>query len=566
MMKYPEDLDLRRLIRFSAEDGSIWLSESRMLLLHAASLGSLREEMMNSVGQAATRRMFTRMGFASGMRDAELARKIRGGQNVEDAFATGPQMHMLEGGVQVVPVSVEMDVGKGEFQGEFIWRNSWEAEAHVKAFGPQHDPVCWCLSGYASGYTSAFMGRFILFKETRCAACSHDECRIVGKPAEEWPDAEEYMAYFEPESIVSQMLELSSQVEALRSSLAKCRRLEDMVGESPAFRRAFRLVEKAAETSVTVLLSGETGVGKERFARAIHQRSKRADQPFVAINCAALPHDLIEAELFGVEKGAFTGATSSRPGKFERADGGTLFLDELGELPLASQAKLLRALQEGEIERLGDDRPRKIDVRIVAATNVDLPEAVKAGRFRADLYYRLNVYPILIPPLRERRGDIPSMIAMMVEKFCALHQKRVSGVTDRAMQALLAHAWPGNVRELENMIERGVILAGQGDSIECDDLFPNFVPPADSPVGIDSTGALEDSDREQEGALCDRILASGLSLEQMENMVLREAVTRCKGNLSGAARLLGMTRPQLSYRLKRCLIEPCDAGGHHAQV
>jgi DNA-binding NtrC family response regulator len=565
MMKYPGDLDLRRLIRFSAEDGSIWLDESRMLLLHAASLGSLREEMMNSVGQAATRRMFTRMGFASGKRDAELARKIRGGQNFEDAFAAGPQMHMLEGGVQVVPVSMEVDLEKGEFQGEFIWRNSWEAEAHVKAFGPQHDPVCWCLSGYASGYTSAFMGRFILFKEIKCMGCSHDECRIVGKPAEEWPDAEEYLSYFEPESIVSQLLELSSQVEVLRCSLKKCRNLEDMVGESPAFRRAYRLVEKAAETSVTVLLAGETGVGKERFARAIHNRSKRADQPFVAINCAALPHDLIEAELFGVEKGAFTGATHSRPGKFERADGGTLFLDELGELPLASQAKLLRALQEGEIERLGDDRPRKIDVRIVAATNVDLPEAVKAGRFRADLYYRLNVYPILIPPLRERRSDIPSMIAMMVEKFCALHQKRVAGVTDMAMQALLAHTWPGNVRELENMIERGVILAGQGDSIECEDLFPNFVPQAENPAGIDKKGALPDQERDQESALCEQILASGLSLEQMENLVLREAVARCKGNLSGAARLLGMTRPQLSYRLKRCLIETCDSG-HHAEI
>jgi DNA-binding NtrC family response regulator len=566
MIKYPGDLDLRRLIRFSAEDGSIWLSENRMLLLHAASLGSLREEMMNSVGEAFTRRMFTRMGFASGKRDAELARKIRGGLSADDAFAAGPQMHMLEGGVQVIPVAVEMDVAKGRFHGEFIWRNSWEADTHVKAFGPQHDPVCWSLTGYASGYTSAFMGRFILFKETQCIGCSDAQCRIVGKPAEEWPDAAEYLDYFEPESIVTQMLELSSQVEVLRCSLKKCRKLEDMVGDSPAFRRAYRLVEKAAETRVTVLLSGETGVGKERFARAIHNRSQRADKPFVAINCAALPHDLIEAELFGVEKGAYTGATNSRPGKFERADGGTLFLDELGELPLASQSKLLRALQEGEIERLGDDRPRKVDVRIIAATNVELPEAVKAGRFRPDLFYRLNVYPILIPPLRERRSDIPSMVAMMVEKFCALHQKRVAGVTDKAMQALLEHGWPGNVRELENMIERGVILATQGDSIECEDLFPNFVPLAEKRVGIDRVGALEDCERQREGSLCDQILDSGLTLEQMENLVLREAVARCKGNLSGAARLLGMTRPQLSYRLKRLLIDTCETGEDHAQV
>ncbi|MFC7518919.1 sigma 54-interacting transcriptional regulator [Herbaspirillum sp. GCM10030257] len=557
-MIFPEDLDLRRLIRFSPDDGSIWLAESRMLLLHTASLGSLREEMMNSVGQEFTRRMFTRMGFASGKRDAELARKIRGNLSIYEQFATGPQMHMLEGGVQVIPVFCDMDVDKGEFHGEFIWRNSWEADAHVNVFGPQQDAVCWGLLGYASGYTSAFMGRFILFKETKCVGCSHDECRIVGKPVEEWPDAQDYVSYFEPESIMTQLLELSSQVEVLRSTLKKYRSLEDMIGESPSFRQAYRLVEKAAETNVTVLLTGETGVGKERFARAIHSRSRRANKPFVTINCAALPHDLIEAELFGVEKGAYTGAASSRAGKFERADGGTLFLDELGELPLASQAKLLRALQEGEIERLGDDHPRKVDVRIIAATNVDLPQAVKAGRFRADLYYRLSVYPILIPPLRERRNDIPSLVSMMVEKFCALHEKRVAGVTDQAMQALLAYDWPGNVRELGNMIERGVILAAQGDWIECRDLFPNFILPETGQVAVDKTGALEDRQRERENALCDQILCSGMSLQDMENMVLREAVMRCKGNLSGAARLLGITRPQLSYRLKRCMIDTCD--------
>ena len=566
MIKFPEDLDLRRLIRFSPDDGSIWLSEIRMLLLHAASLGGMREEMINSVGREFTRRVFTRTGFASGKRDAELARKIRGDLSIEDAFATGPQMHALEGGVQVIPVHGHMDVAKGEFHGEFIWRNSWEAEAHVNAFGPQQEAVCWSLIGYASGYTSAFMGRFILFKETKCIGCCDDECRIVGRPAEEWPDAQDHMAYFEPESIMSQLLELSSQVEVLRSSLKTNRGLEGMVGESPSFRQACRLVEKAAETSVTVLLSGETGVGKERFARAIHRQSRRADKPFVTINCAALPHDLIEAELFGVEKGAYTGAASSRAGKFERADGGTLLLDELGELPLASQAKLLRALQEGEIERLGDDRPRKVDVRIIAATNVDLPQAVKEGRFRADLYYRISVYSILILPLRERRSDIPSLVSTLIEKFSALHEKRIAGVTDQAMQALLAHGWPGNVRELGNMIERGVILAAQGDWIECRDLFPNFVVPDVERVAVDRTGALADHEHEREGLLCEQILASGMALGEVESMVLRRAVARCKGNLSAAARLLGITRPQLSYRLRRCEIESVDAAGKASEA
>jgi transcriptional regulator with GAF, ATPase, and Fis domain len=210
---------------------------------------------------------------------------------------------------------------------------------------------------------------------------------------------------------------------------------------------------------VSVLLTGETGVGKERFARALHTLSDRAGGPFVAVNCAALPAELIEAELFGVEKGAYTGAHATRAGRFERADGGTLFLDEVGDMPLPAQAKLLRVLQEGEVERLGAEQPRKVNVRLVAATNVDLEAAVAAGRFRRDLLYRLNVYPIAIPALRERTADIAPLAQHLLQRYAAQHHKRLLGFSDRAMAALQAHDWPGNVRELENLVERGVILA-----------------------------------------------------------------------------------------------------------
>jgi DNA-binding NtrC family response regulator len=550
-IKYPQNTDLRRLVRFSEEDGTIWLGENRMLLLHTAALAGLRKELMNSVGIEQARRILTRMGYASGERDAELARKIRGNQNPIDAFVVGPQLHMLEGSVQVTPITLDMDIVTGRFYGEFTWHNSWEAEAHVKEFGPQLDPVCWMLIGYASGYTTAFMGRFILFKEVECVACGPAQCRIVGRPVDEWPDAAQHTVYYEEDSIVSRMLDLRAQVDELRLSLERQRTTENLVGVSPGFQRAYSLVQKAAATHVTVLLTGETGVGKERFARALHDSSARAKAAFVAVNCAALPPDLIESELFGVEKGAFTGAQSPRAGRFERAEGGTLFLDEIGELPLAAQAKLLRVLQEGELERLGDDRTRKINVRIVAATNVDLQAAVKAGRFRSDLYYRLNVYPIHIPPLRERLLDIPPLVDALVKKFCTLHEKRIAGLTDKALQALKLYPWPGNIRELENMIERGIILASAGGWIEIEDLFPVLEGGDSHESGIAAGGQLEERATPEKQRLCAAILESGLSLEEVEALVLREAVSRAEGNLAGAARLLGMTRPQLNYRLKR---------------
>ncbi|WP_296225776.1 sigma-54-dependent Fis family transcriptional regulator [Ralstonia sp. UBA689] len=552
-LNYPSDADLRRLLRFEPESGAIWLGERRMLLLHTAALSGLRQDLINSVGPAHARRLLTRMGYASGRRDAEFARKTRGALSLDAAFMVGPQLHMLEGAVRVTPIQLDFDPASGRFYGEFRWDNSWEAHAHRQAFGLVDEPACWIQLGYASGYTSAFMGRLILFKETRCAACGADHCEIVGKPIDEWPDGAEQRQYFEDESLLDTIAALNEQVQALKTTIEST--LEPdvaagmLVGRSPAFQRAHELLNRAAATQVTVLLTGETGVGKERFARALHQGSARAAGPFVAVNCAALPADLIEAELFGVERGAYTGAHAARSGRFERADGGTLFLDEVGDLPLPAQAKLLRVLQEGEIERLGAETTRKVNVRLVAATNVDLEAAVAQGRFRRDLLYRLNVYPICIPPLRERMTDIEPLAVHLLARFTALHQKRLSGFGERAMQALLHHDWPGNVRELENLVERGVILAPQGGSIEIEHLFPN--QPSGVQAQLSPQGRLAPVRLESEQALCTRILDSGLSLETLETQLLDLAVERAKGNLSGAARQLGLTRPQLAYRLKR---------------
>ena len=552
-LNYPPDADLRKLLRFEPDSGAIWLGERRMVLLHTAALSALRRDLITSVGTEHTRRLLTRMGYASGAHDAGFAHKTRGNRSLEEMFMVGPQLHMLEGAARVTPLHLKMDAATGLYEGEFRWDDSWEAHAHRLAYGVVDEPACWILLGYASGYTSAFMGKLILFKEIKCGACGDDHCHIVGKPIDEWPDGEAYRPYFEDDSLLHKLDVLSQQVEALKTTLEPATSGGMLIGASPAFQHAHDLMQRAARTQVTVLLTGETGVGKERFARALHEHSDRASGPFVAVNCAALPAELIEAELFGVEKGAYTGAHAARAGRFERAEGGTLFLDEVGDLPLAAQAKLLRVLQEGEIERLGAEATRKVNVRMVTATNVDLEAAVAQGRFRRDLLYRLNVYPICIPPLRERSADIEPLARHLLARFMALHNKRLSGLGDRALQALMRHDWPGNVRELENLVERGVILAAQGGAVELEHLFPN--QPGARQEGVDPQGRLARVLPAGENELCERIVSSGLSLEQLESRVLALAVERSGGNLSGAARLLGLTRPQLAYRLKRQQID-----------
>ncbi len=546
--------DLRSRVHFCPRTGQIWLHEHRMLLVHAEAQGLLRKELIDSLGIERARGLLTRMGYASGLRDAELARTRSQDCNDAEAFMTGPRLHTLEGIVQVTPVRLELDRMAGRFYGEFLWENSWEGQWHRHHYGQHSEPVCWTQIGYACGYASAFMGRPILFKEVECAGMGHAHCRIIGKPAEEWPDAADQLRYFAPESIADQLIELQTQVVQLRSSIGEKEKLPaDMVGVSPGFCRALDLLRQGAASQITVLLLGETGVGKELFARALHAMGTRQQRPFIAVNCAAIPAELVESELFGVERGAYTGAQAARAGRFERADGGTLFLDEVGELPLPAQSKLLRVLQEGEIERVGDHRVRRVDVRIVAATNADLHRLVKEGRFRSDLYYRLNPFQIRIPPLRERKEDISFLAKRFLEKHCALHGKKLRGFTDKAKRALLTYPWPGNIRELQNMVERGVILAPSGTRIEVNHLFPFPAPDEEArEFGVGLDGSIEDADCWDTGRqLCEAVFNGVRTLDQVEAMLIETAVDKAHGNLSAASRMLGLTRPQLAYRLKR---------------
>ena len=559
--------DLRSRVHFCPETGQIWLHEHRMLLVHAEAQASLRKDLIDTLGMDRARTLLTRMGYASGLRDAELARTRAENCSDIEAFMTGPQLHTLEGIVHVTPVKLELDRAKGRFYGEFLWENSWEGQWHRHHYGVHSEPVCWTQIGYACGYTSAFMGRPILYKEVECVGMGNNNCRIIGKPAEEWEDAAEQMRFLAQESIADQLIELQTQVVHLRSTISeKEKPPADLVCTSPGFRTAYDLLVRAANNQITVLLLGETGVGKELFARALHGLGARRERPFVAVNCAAIPNELVESELFGVEKGAYTGALVSRPGRFERAEGGCLFLDEIGDLPISAQSKLLRVLQEGEIERLGDLKTRKIDVRVIAATNGDLRQLVKAGKFRSDLYYRLNGYQVSIPPLRERKEDIALLAKHFLGKYSAVHAKKLRGFTDKAKRALLTYPWPGNIRELQNMIERGVILAPSGTRIEVDHLFSACADEQAREFGLDMNGGLDLHRGDSTAGLCEAVFNGAMTLEQLEVMLIETAVDKARGNLSGAARMLGLTRPQLAYRLKRLHEADASDGGAEASV
>ena len=325
--------------------------------------------------------------------------------------------------------------------------------------------------------------------------------------------------------------DLIEQNRALKKELEDLRAKGQMIGASPAFRRMMTLVEQIADSSATVLIQGESGTGKELVARSIHERSPRRNGPFVAVNCAALPETLLESELFGYEKGAFTGAAGRKEGRFELADGGTLFLDEVADLSPVTQPKILRVLQEGEFERLGGTRTQPVDVRIVAATNQELAEMVREKRFREDLYYRLNVITIRVPPLRERYEDVRVLAQHFLRVYAAKNGRKLEGFTAEAIQRLEAYAWPGNVRELENLVERSVVLARK-DRIDAEDL-PEEV------AGVK---------RPPRDAILELI---GSPLAEIEQRLLDETLRITGGNKTQAAKLLGIDVRTVARKLER---------------
>lgn len=552
---------LAEYLHFSPHTGHIQLFDQRMLLMHASSFAGLRRELIAGLGTAKAREMLTRLGYQQGFEDGQ---RVRGLDDAElaDALKLGPRLREIEGFVRNQPVdAMRFDIEHGEFWGDYIWTSSWEAQAHLQHCGVSGSPVCWVMVGYAGGYCTAVTGVPIHWREIECAGMGHEHCRVVGRPLADWDGlGAEDAGFLEIDTFVG-ACELGYGTGARGcGEVSAGNGFEGFVGASAGFNTVAHLVRQVAPTDSTVLFRGESGVGKECFARAMHSISSRADGPLVSVNCAAIPPDLVEAELFGVERGAFTGADRSRPGRFERAHGGTLFLDEITSLSLPAQGKVLRALQEREIERVGGTEVRRVDVRVVAAANRDLRDEVEAGRFRTDLFYRLNVFPIVIPPLRDRREDIPLLVALFLRKNAKRCNKDVRGLTSRAYAALLDYDWPGNVRELENMIERGVILAEPGGCLDMQHLFAGGEKLGDGSFSLGLEGALVPCPAggsegawttEREQRLVDELLDRLPSFDEIESLLLDRALTRTGGNLSAAARLLQMRRGQVEYRLRK---------------
>jgi len=336
---------------------------------------------------------------------------------------------------------------------------------------------------------------------------------------------------------------LLDRTRSLEQRLEAKEQLGELIGSAPKMLAVYKLVDGVASATSTVLILGDTGTGKELVARAIHQRSARADRPFIAVNCAAIPKDLVESELFGHVRGAFTGAQSARAGLFESAHTGTIFLDEVGDLPLAAQVKLLRTLQEGEVKRVGSDETKLVDVRVLAATNVDLKSRIEAGTFRSDLYYRLNVISIRLPPLRERGPDVDLLAHFFVQKYARRMGRDPKRLAPDALAALRAYEWPGNVRELEHAIERALVLS-RGSEIHAVDLpFEDHPPPRDEPRASASTPPGDDHFAFP-AALASRPFpeAKKLAMTMFEDAYVAELMRRTGGNLSEAARQAGVDR------------------------
>jgi len=538
-----DDLRVFELLDFQSGEGAILFQDRRMMLYDADGLGILRRELIDTVGPRAARGLLTRLGYASGYGDAQTLGRMFHWDSLEEWCRAGPVLQALEGKAAAIQMRFDGPPGP-QADIEIRWENCQETEQHVQQFGQAAEPVCWTLTGYASGYLSACLGDEVYFIETECCGTGGGCCRAEGRTRLRWGDTlAPHLEYFRATSVQERIARLEQALDRHRQAFSRerreaqrwreiARRLQpspDIVARSRAMRDVLALAERVAPADSTVLLTGESGTGKEVIARLIHQRCRRAQGPFVAINCGALPEGLLESELFGHVRGAFTGATTDKPGLFEQAHGGTLFLDEVAELPPALQAKLLRALQEREIRRVGATQARTINVRVLAATNRDIEEAVAHGEFRRDLYYRLNVVQIGLPRLRDRRECIVPLARMFLDRYTRAQNKTIRGIAADALDRLTEYSWPGNVRELENVIERAVVLAGS------DRLTVTDLPPALS-------GAQPPSPLAR--------LAEPLTLADIERQAILGALERHGGNHRRTAAELGIGLRTLWRRLK----------------
>jgi DNA-binding NtrC family response regulator len=532
------DLDLRELLSFEPKGGVIRFGSERVLLMDAVALGLIRRELIETMGMTAARALLTRFGYAHGWRTADTMRSSFPWDTDDEWRRAGGWLHTLQGHLRVEPSTSETPGPKP--LGNSIWQDSYEAEQHLLHMGRADEPVCWTLTGFASGYLSRAYDRHIYCLEDRCRGKGDSVCRLIGRPLEEWGEGfTPNLQFFQKACLDDALTQVTGELKRVERQLRSRKQalaVDDSAKAMPAgfivqsaeMQRLLDLARRVAQVDSTVLITGESGAGKERVARFIHDESSRANGPFVAINCGAVPETLLESELFGHARGSFTGATQDRAGLFEAANGGTLLLDEIGEVPPAMQVKLLRVLQEREVRRVGENRGRTVNVRVLAATNRSLTDEINAARFRQDLYYRLKVVELRVPPLRDRRDDVLPLARMFLVSTAARTGRKVTSLSPAAAQQLLRYDWPGNVRELENAIERATVLA-TGNQVDVPDL-PQEVGLAMIPAA--GSGAVK-------------------SLADVERDYITAVMKASGGNRTKAAATLGIGAATLYRKLKQ---------------
>jgi len=543
------DLDLLELLDLNPELGSIRFKNRRMLLWDADAFGTLRRELIDSLGLDRARQILRRFGFANGYRDGLTTGEEFNWDNDAEWWLSCPTLQNHQGKVNAQPKHLEVDRENGKFEMEVVWKDSYEAAQHVRLYGRSEETVCWSVVGFASGFATALMGEEVYVVETECAAQGGDCCRVIGKTKRAWgEDGHRHAADYEARNLAAELEareeELRRQRRALRRKereIAKLRGADGtsrggIICKSRAMENVLDLAQTVARVDTTVLITGESGVGKELVARFVHDESPRADGPFVAINCGALPEPLLESELFGHMRGSFTGADSNKAGLFEAALNGTLFLDEVGEMSEATQVKLLRVLQEREVRPVGSNESRPIHVRVVAATNRNLAEMVSRGTFRKDLYYRLKVVSIEVAPLRERREDILPLAREFVTSSQRAFGLDRRSLSPDAVDSLTSYSWPGNVRELQNAIERAVVLTGDRPKITREDLPPELRDEAVASGGL--------------------FVPEVMPMAALERRYIMQVLERYNGNRTHTAKALGIGANTLWRKLKSWGVPP----------
>ncbi len=533
-----DDLRLDEIVNFS--EGTLTLRGREVVLHSLHAFAQLRKDLIDTVSMEHARSILSRFGYFQGQADASVLLNNFKWDNKEELIRAGCKLHSLEGIARDVINELSYDEGTGTFRMEVSWYDSKKAQEHLYTLGQSSHPICWILAGYFSGFVSLSLGSDIYFIEQSCKAQGNNVCHAIGKDIASWGDElKPYLDYFKSHDIKVKIGKLTEQLRQKSLLLKKYEKEIEALGttakpsfieiHSKAYKQVLLIANKVAPFDSTVLIMGETGAGKEVLAKYIHKLSTRAGEKFVAVNCGALPESLLDSELFGHKAGAFTGAVKDRIGLFESADKGTVFLDEIGDVSPAMQLKILRVLQEREIMRIGESVTRRVDIRIIAATNKNLRELIAQGKFREDLYYRLSVMELNVPPLRERKEDILPLARFFVDRTSKKLHIRNLHIDSSCIDFLQDYSWPGNVRELENVIERAAILSPDGN------ILPHHLPSA-----IVNTGKKS----------FESVLDKNPSLEEVERAYIERVLQMADGNKSKAARILGVDVTTLWRKLK----------------